>query len=76
VAFLEDIYDPIEFQAATQSDDRLFFTAKLESFVSQRPDGYVMEFSLENPVNMFERMRSVRMFDVMAQMFEDSALPA
>ncbi len=76
VAFLEDIYDPVEFQAAAQSDDRLFFTAKLESFVLQRPDGYVMEFSLENPVNMFERMRSVRTFDVMAQMFEDPALPA
>jgi len=75
-AFLEDIYDPIEFQAAAESEDRLFFTANLESFVLQRPDGYVMEFSMEHPINMFERIRSVRTFDVMAQLFEDPALSA
>lgn len=74
--FLDRVYDPVEFEEAAKGDDRLFFTEELESFVLQRPDGYVIVLSMANPVNMFERMRSVRTFDVMYQMFDDQALSA
>lgn len=72
--FLDRVYDPVEFEGAAKSDDRLFFTEELESFVLQRPDGYVIVLSMTNPVNIFERMRSVRTIDVMYQMFDGPTL--
>lgn len=74
VKFLGRVYNPVSIEEAAESDDRLFFTPELERFVLQRPDGYVIEFSMKHPGNIFERIRSVRMFDVMFQMFEDSEL--
>lgn len=75
ITFLGRVYDKIGRREAWESDSRFFFTPGLESIVLQRPDGYVMELSLVNPVNVFERMRSARTVDVMHQMFDGSEAP-
>ncbi len=73
VAFFDRVYDKVERREAWESDSRLFFTPGLERLVLQRPDGYVMELSMADPVNVFDRMRSARSFDVMYQMFDNIA---
>lgn len=74
--FLDRVYDKVDLREAWESSSRLFFTPELKSMILQRPDGYVMELSMENPVNVFERMRSARSLDVMYQMFEEPGVPA
>jgi hypothetical protein len=74
--FFDRVYDKVGRREAWESDSRLFFTPGLESLVLQRPDGYVMELSMADPVNLFDRMRSARSVDVMYQMFEEPALSA
>lgn len=69
--FLDRVTDPVNFQEAWKQDSRLFFTPDLENYVLQRPDGYVMEVSMEHPMDVFSQMRSARAVDVMYQMFEE-----
>ena len=76
VEFFDRVYDKVGQREAWESDSRLFFTPGLESLVLQRSDGYVMELSMADPVNVFDRMRSARSIDVMCQMFEVPALSA
>lgn len=76
VEFLNRIYDDVGRRQAWESDSRLFFTPGFESFVLQRPDGYVMEMGMENPVDVISSMRSARAIDVMCQLFDDPAFSA
>lgn len=76
VEFFDRVYDKVERREAWESDSRLFFTPGLARLVLQRPDGYVMELSMADPVNVFDRMRSARSFDVMYQIFDNKALSA
>lgn len=73
--FIDRVYDKVGCREAWESDSRLFFTPGFESLVLQRPDGYVMELSMTNPVNVFERMRSARAIDLMYQIFDSSEQP-
>lgn len=72
-AFLKRVYDRVDLADAWDCDSRLFFTPSLKSMVLQRPDGYVMELSMENPLNVFDQFRSARALDVMYQMFDEPA---
>lgn len=75
IAFFGRVYDKVDRREAWESDSRLFFTPGLESMVLQRPDGYVMELSMADPVNVFDRMRSARTIDVMFQIFDERKFP-
>ncbi|ADE02171.1 hypothetical protein [Haloferax volcanii] len=73
VEFLNRVYNGVGRREAWESDSRLFFTPGFESLILQRPDGYVMELSMADPVNVFDRMRSARSIDVMCQLFDEPA---
>jgi hypothetical protein len=44
--------------------------------ILQRLDGYVVELSMDNPVNVFDRPWSARAVDVMYQMFKERRVSA
>lgn len=73
VEFLNRVYNGVGRREAWESDSRLFFTPEFETLILQRPDGYVMELSMTDPVNVFDRMRSARSIDAICQLFDESA---
>lgn len=73
IDYLDRIYNAVSRTEAWESDSRLFFTPQLDRYILQRPDGYVFEMPLADPVNIFEQMRSIRLVDVMWQMDEEAS---